>query len=339
METNDISADTRSVPVADPAGARTSGTDADSGRSEPSGWILGAATLLLFLIWSNTFIAISYLLGAETRPAQFDWMSLTVARFVPVLPICLIYCVLPRRWPDTVRVVRRHWRRLSVAGAMAVPFYNCALYFGQQHGVPAPVASLTTTPAPIFILSFSILFLGEKLTVRRGIGLVLCMVGMGVISFARRGGASAAYPAVVAVTALAPLSWSCFSVLTKPMTKTVDPVHWTFLALVFGSVPGTLVLPWIGGPEMLALNGSGWAAVLYLSLLATVVGFATWTWLLRHLPASTVGLTIFLNPPLTTTSKAILAIAIPSMFTFGATPMEGIGGAIVLAGLAVGIVR
>jgi len=311
----------------------------ESSRSGPSSWILISVTLALFLIWSNTFIAIGYLLGAESRPAQFDWLSLTVARFAPVLPICLIYCVLPRRWPATVRVVRSHWRRLSIAGAMAVPFYNCALYFGQQHGVPAPVASLTTTLAPIFILCLAILFLGEKLTVRRGLGLALCIVGMGVISFARRGGGSAAYPIVVAVTALAPLSWSCFSVVTKPMTKTVDPVHWTFLSLVFGSLPGALVLPWIGGPELLALDGTGWAAILYLALLATIVGFAIWTWLLRHLPASTVGLTVFLNPPLTTTSKAILAIAIPSMFTFGATPMEGIGGAIVLAGLAVGVVR
>jgi drug/metabolite transporter (DMT)-like permease len=314
-------------------------SDLLSRPSGPSGRVLGAVTLLLFLIWSNTFIAIGYLLGAESRSARFDWVSLTIARFIPVLPICLVYCLLPRRWPVTVQVVRRHWRRLIAAGLMAVPFYNCALYFGQQHGVPAPVASLTTTLAPIFILVFSILFLGEKLTIRRALGFGLCIVGMGVISFARRGSEAAAYPLVIAVTALAPLSWSCFSVLTKPMTRTVDPVHWTFLALVFGSLPGLFLLPWSGGPEMWALDGFGWGALLYLSLLATVVGFAIWTWLLRHLPASTVGLTVFLNPPLTTISKAVLAVAIPSVFTFGATPMEGVGGAIVLAGLAVGILR
>lgn len=306
--------------------------------SSPSAWVLSGVVLVLFLIWSNTFIAIGYLLGAESGPARFDWISLTVARFTPVLPICLLYCLLPRRWPTTVEVVRRHWRRLVTAGLVAVPFYNCALYFGQQHGVPAPVASLTTTLAPIFILAFSILFLGERLTTRRALGLGLCIIGMGVISFARRGGA-AAYPLVIAVTALAPLSWSFFSVLTKPMTRSVDPVHWTFLALVFGSIPGLFALPWSGGPQMARLDGIGWAAVLYLSLLATVVGFTIWTWLLRHLPASTVGLTIFLNPPLTTISKVILAIAIPSVFTFGATPLEGVGGAIVLTGLAVGTLR
>jgi drug/metabolite transporter (DMT)-like permease len=201
------------------------------------------------------------------------------------------------------------------------------------------VASLTTTLAPFFILVLSIAFLGEKLTARRALGFGLCILGMGVISFARRGGGAAAYPVIVAVTALAPLSWSCFSVLTKPVTRTVDPVHWTYLALVVGSLPALILLPWWGGPEMASLDATGWAAILYLALLATVAGFAIWTWLLRHLPASTVGLTIFLNPPLTTISKAILAAAIPTAIVFRMTSLEGIGGAIVLLGLAVGLLQ
>ena len=311
----------------------------ESVRLGPPGWVLGALTLFLFLIWSNTFIAIGYLLGAESTAARFDWISLTVARFTPVLPICLVYCVLPRRWPETVRVVRAHWRRLAACALLAVPGYNCALYFGQQHGVPAPVASLTTTLAPFFILVLSIAFLGEKLTARRALGFGLCILGMGVISFGRRGGGAAAYPVVVAVTALAPLSWSCFSVLTKPVTRTVDPVHWTYLALVVGSFPGLILLPWRGGPEMASLDAAGWAAILFLALFATVAGFAIWTWLLRHLPASTVGLTIFLNPPLTTMSKAILAAAIPAAFAFRMTSLEGAGGTIVLLGLAVGLLQ
>ncbi|MEZ4652925.1 MAG: DMT family transporter [Candidatus Eisenbacteria bacterium] len=310
-----------------------------SARPAPPGWVLGAVALTLFLIWSNTFIAIGYVLGAESDAARFDWLSLTVARFLPVFPICLGFCLLPKRWPVTRAVVRQHWRRLLACGFLAVPAYNCALYFGQQHGVPAPVASLTTTLAPFFILVFSISFLGERLTLRRGLGFGLCIVGMGVISFARRGASGSAYPLIVAVTALAPLSWSCFSVLTKPVMRTVDPVHWTYLAIVFGSVPVLLLTPWWGLPEMRHLDGTGWAAVLYLALLATVAGFAIWTWLLQHLPASTVGLTIFLNPPLTTISKLILAAALPAAFAFRLRPLEGVGGAIVLTGLAVGVLQ
>lgn len=307
--------------------------------SGPKGWVLGAVALILFLIWSNTFVAISYLLGAEHASARFDWVSLTTARFAPVFPICLIYCLLPNRWPSTVRVVRAHWRRLLAAGFCAVPAYNLSLYFGQEHGVPAPIASLTTTLAPIFILLLSIAFLGERLTRAKALGFTLCVMGMGVIALSRRDGNAVTYPLVVAITALAPLSWSVFSVLTKGVSGRVDPVHWTYLALVFGCVPGVLALPWSGGPEMARLDGYGWSSLLYLSVLATVLGFALWTWLLRYLPASTVGLTVFLNPPLTTVSKAILAHAWPNSFSFKVAPLEVIGGVVVLSGLAIGILR
>ena len=312
--------------------------DARPAGAVRSAWLVAVA-IFLFLIWSNTFIGIGFLLGAEHSSARFDWLSLAIARFVPVFPICVLYSVLPRRWPRTKEILRQRWRRLTLSGLLAVPGYNAALYFGQEHGVPAPVASLTTTLAPIFILVLSILFLGERLTVRRALGFLCCIFGMGIISFARSGGLGAAYPLVVAVTALAPACWSLFSVLTKPMMRTIDSVHWTYLAIAIGSIPGLLLLPWFGGPELLALDAVGWSWLLYLAILATVVGFALWTWLLRHLPASTVGLTVFLNPPLTTISKVLLAALLPATFAFHVTPLEGLGGAVVLAGLGIGLLQ
>ena len=315
-------------------------TQEDLRGSEPArvGWLVAVA-LLLFLIWSNTFIGIGYLLGADHSSARFGWISLTVARFVPVFPICVLYSVAPGRWPKTKAILRQRWRRLTVSGLLAVPGYNAALYFGQEHGVPAPVASVTTTLAPIFILGLSILFLGERLTLRRAFGFLLCISGMGVIGLARSGSSQTAYPLVVAVTALAPACWSLFSVLTKPMMRTIDSVHWTYLAIAIGSIPGLLLLPWFGGPELRALDAIGWGWLIYLSILATVVGFALWTWLLRHLPASTVGLTVFLNPPLTTISKVALAAALPATFAFQVTPLEEVGGAIVLAGLGIAVIH
>ncbi len=314
------------------------GLSAGESSGPPTWWTIGVA-FLLFVIWSNTFIGIGYLLGAEQVGARFDWMSLTTARFAPVFPFCVIYCLMPHRREQTFLIVRRHWRRLIASGLLCVVGYNSALDFGQQHGVPAPVASVMTTLAPIFILVLSILFLGERLTRRRAIGFAFCIVGMGVISFARGGDVAGTYPLIVATTAMAPFSWSVYSVLTKPLMRTVDPIHWTYLTIAFGSLPLMIALPWVGGPEMIALDRTGWAWLLYLAVLATVVGFAVWNWLLRYLPASTVGLTVFFNPPLTTISKVILAATLPATFAFKVTPLEGVGGAIVLLGLGIGVLQ
>lgn len=295
----------------------------------------GAAALALFVVWSNTFVAIGYLLGVEGAPARFDWVSLTVARFLPVFVICA--AIVATQLRAAIAVVRQHWGRLIACGLAAVPAYNFALYWGQQHGVPAPIASLETTLAPLFILVLARFVLGEPIGPRRVVGFGLCLVGIVVVSLARRGEGGTAYPLVVAVTALAPLSWSLFSIWTKPVVGRVPATLWTWLVLLFGSLPLVAIAPFRGGPELLTLDAPGWLAVLFLAVLATVLGFATWSWLLGRLPASTVGLTVFLNPPLTTLSKWLLTLAFPAAFIFTIKPLEVIGGLVVLAGLAIAL--
>jgi drug/metabolite transporter (DMT)-like permease len=121
------------------------------------------------------------------------------------------------------------------------------------------------------------------------------------------------------------------------MAGRVSPLTWTFLAT---SIGGLLVIPLLPGAtwrQWSRLDAAGWAALLYLSIPCTVLGFALWTWLLRHLPASSVGFTVFLNPPLTTVSKALLAASFPAAFRFEIEPREWLGGTFALAGLAVAV--
>ena len=86
-----------------------------------------------------------------------------------------------------------------------------------------------------------------------------------------------------------------------------------------------------------ALRPGGWLALFHLTVLSALVGYAVWSWLLRHLPASTVAFFIFLNPPLTMLSKLLLAAALPALFAFRWIPLELLGSALALAGLAIAI--
>lgn len=291
----------------------------------------------LFLLWSNSFIAASYLLGTETATAQFDWIGLSVARFVPVLPICLLYCVTRGR-EDTIRLLKAHPIRLVACSALAVPGYNLALYYGQQHGVPPPIASLTTALVPLFVLVLAAVFLGEPLTLRNVLAFGVALLGLILIALSKGDvGAITEYGLTLSVTALAPLSWSLYSILSKPVSGSASPLVWTYLSIVVGGLPLMALLPVKGGPELVRLSVWGWVALLYLSILCTVVGYAIWTWLLRHLPASTVGFTVFLNPPLTSLNKLVLAALFPTAFVLQVSGLEWIGGGLALAGLALAL--
>lgn len=300
-------------------------------------WVLVAASLSLFLVWSNSFIAIGYLLGSDGGPRRLDWVALTLARFVPAAAVCGAWCALARR-AAALELLRRHGRRLLLCALFAVPGYNLALYYGQQQGVPAPVASLTTTLVPLFVMLLAVGFLGERVPPRRLAGFAVALAGMVVVALARRAEAGGAYPALVAIVALAPLCWSLYSILSKPLAGSASPVVWTYLATTVGTL---LLLPFAPGAawsQWAALDLRGWGALLYLSLPCTVLGFAVWTWLLRHMPASLVGFTVFLNPPLTTLSKSILAALFPGSFRFTIGVQEWVGGAVTLAGVALALI-
>ena len=299
-------------------------------------WVLVLTTLLLFTFWSNSFIAISYLLGSEEVASRFDWIGLTVARFLPAGLICALYS-FGVRGAESLVIVRRYWPRLVLCGALAVPGYNLPLYLAQQRGVPAPIASLTTALVPLFVLILAALFLGERPHRRGMLGFAVAFAGMLVVSIARRGEGGSAYPLLIALAALAPLSWSIYSVLSKPLAGRVSPVLWTYLATTAGGLMVLPFLPTYAWESLKRLDASGWLALTYLVLPCTVLGFALWTWLLKQLPASSVGLTVFLNPPMTTLSKYILATTLPATFVFTISGLEWLGGALALLGLTVAL--
>jgi len=73
----------------------------------------------------------------------------------------------------SLSVLRRHPGRAVLCGLLVVPGYNFALYLGQQYRVAAPIASLLTALAPLFVMALSGLFLGERITTRRILGFAL----------------------------------------------------------------------------------------------------------------------------------------------------------------------
>lgn len=298
-------------------------------------WPVLLAALALFLVWSNSFVAASYLLGGERGSARFDFASLTAARFAIIGPLCLAYCFLLRR-RQSLSLLRRYPVRLPAAALLSVPFYNLALYYGQQHGIPVPVASLTTALTPLFVVLLAAWFLGERLTPRKGLAFLVAVAGLALIAVARDGGGTA-YPLLVAITALAPLSWSIYTILGQSAVRAASPLDWTFLTIGLGSLPLLAALPWHGGAELRALHPGGWFALLYLAFLCTLAGYAVWSWLLRRLAASSVGFLPFLNPPLATLSKIALVALFPATFVWHLTTLEAAGGGLTLAGLAIAV--
>lgn len=282
--------------------------------------------VLLFVIWSNSFTAIKHL--REILPP----MELVLARFLPVAIFCLAYLLLSAaRRRESAAIIRREWLKLLGLGLFGVVGYNYILYVGQSEIKPG-AAALITTLAPIYTLLLAVPLLKERVPLRRTIGILIAFAGLyivvahGRVGLGRVTGISNAEVRFALITALAPLSWSIYTIIVKDLLKRYSPITVTYLALVIGTIP---LLAAAGSHFVSTISSMGWTywtALVYLSLFCTIIGFWVWNMGLEVLPATSVASFVYLNPPFAAFFGWIL-------FGEEITAMFLVGSAVVLAGL------
>jgi drug/metabolite transporter (DMT)-like permease len=253
--------------------------------------------VLLFVIWSNAFTAIKYLREVMSP------MQLVLARFLPAAVFALFSLLaVPRLRRESLSILRQAPIRLVAMGLTGVAGYNFFLYIGQSEVKPG-AAALLTTLAPLFTVVGAILFLRERVPLRRAIGIAVALAGLyvvvrwGRVGLGRVTGPSHAELRYVLITALAPLCWSIYTVAGKSLLGKTSPLAVTYLTIIIGTIP---FLGSAGPPFLRAVSSFTplhWIALAHLTVLCTLVGFWIWFMALDVLPATTVAAFVYLNPP------------------------------------------
>jgi len=229
--------------------------------------------LLVSLIWGVNFVVIK--LGLEDFPP----LLFCALRFaLAALPLLVLRGPLPA--PG--------WRIVQIGVLLGVIKFGL-LFVGMHLGMPAGLSSLVLQSQVFFTVLIAALVLGERPTIRALAGLLLAASGLVLIGLQRPLGDSLLGFVLVVVAALA---WAFSNIATKRSgaSDMLRLICWVSL------VP---VLPLLGlsylfeGPQAIGsalthLSWRGVGALLYIAFLATTVGFAIWSFLLRRYPASQV---------------------------------------------------
>jgi len=125
------------------------------------------------------------------------------------------------------------------------------------------------------------------------------------------------------------LCWTSYIVFGKPYAERLGAVA----ATGWSTLAGTLLFAPLGlrsahWPHFQALSWSGWAAVVYLGIAASILSYVINYWALARVDASRVAIWSNLQPVLT----ALLSWAI---YGERLTPVFLFGGALVIGGVAV----
>lgn len=274
--------------------------------------------ITLSVIWGLAFVAI--------RRTDFELSSvnLTLLRwFVVAAAFLVLYPVLVK---PKVRFERKDFPRLLVVALTSVVIYHLALNAAEKI-VDASLAGLLISLSPLFTVLLSSIVLHERIGARLGVALVLAIAGAVTISTPDLSLESGTLvgPLLVVVSAL---STTVFTVASKPLVGKYGP----FLVAAWAAFLGTAILVPLASPSLLqqaqAMSAGGWASVLYLSILSTVVANLIFYTLVSRQAVSRLSVQLYLVPIVSAAGGALILGEALGLATFA-------GGALLL--LAVGL--
>jgi drug/metabolite transporter (DMT)-like permease len=182
---------------------------------------------IAMIITSTVFLANS---DAMAKYLSLSLPSVQVAwiRFV-VFALLFVPAMLTTQ-PNIFRSARpglQAWRGVALLSSSV--FFICGLKF-----LPIAEASATSFIAPIFVTALSIIFLAEKVGVRRWLATMVGLLGVLVIV---RPGSSAFHPAVV-LPIISACGWAC----TLIMTRMISGNDRAITTMAYSAVVGLCIL-------------------------------------------------------------------------------------------------
>ena len=270
-----------------------------------------ALAAVVVVAWGSNFTAMK--IALEELP-PFLFVALRFAILLPLL------AVLPRPAVS--------WGTILAVGALINMGQFAFLFSGMEAGVTAGLASLLLQAQVPFTILLSALVLSERVRPVQAAGIALAIAGLAVFALGSGGNVTRAGLALVLAGALC---WACGNLVLKRL----EGVNMLALFVWASLIPP---LPMLGlsltvegsGPvgAVAALSARGWAAVIYVAMISTVLGYSLWAYLMSRHPAAVVTPFALLIPVVgIATSAAVLGERL--------TGLEIAGAGVVMAGLAV----
>jgi drug/metabolite transporter (DMT)-like permease len=228
-----------------------------------------AELIALAAIWGASFLFM------RIAVPEFGPLALTALR-VGIASLCLLPLAL---WHGHMGPLRTHWQAITIVG-----LFNSALPFVLFN---AGLSSIFNATAPLWGALIAWLWLHDKLSPSRVLGLMIGFVGVVFLAWDKASfkpgdhGVSAGL--AIGACLLATLCYGFAANYTKQRLTGVPP-----LAVAAGSqaaATAVLLLPglWFAPPAM--PSATAWGSVIVLALLCTAVAYLLYFRLIAHLGA------------------------------------------------------
>ncbi len=287
-------------------------------KQKPKPLLLFTMLSLMVTIWTVNFVV------GKIALRHMPVMAFVAARLeFAAIVMAIIYFSTRRH----TKLERRDINTFLQLGILGVVINQGGFTLGLKYTTVGHSA-LIIALAPVVVLLLAGLARLETITRAKAIGMALCFLGVIVLGseniFSARAGESLKGDLI---TLTSVTGYSLYAVLAKKVVDRYDTVTMNFFSFL---TAGCCVLP-LAIYESIHLDwGSvgwvGWAGLLYMAALSSVVAYLIYYWALRHMDASRLAASTYIEP--------LLAMALGAIFL--GERFSGrliVGGALVLTGV------
>ncbi len=249
----------------------------------------------LLLALAPFFWSLNWIVG---RAVHHDVppMAMTFFRWLFAIAILAPFALphVVREWP----VVRAHWRRLLVLGAIGIGSHNALAYLGLNY-TTATNGVILNSFIPVMIIAIAWIFLRERLT---GVQLAGVAVSLGgVLAIIARGSPEALlglrFNGGDLLIVLSMAMWSAYTILLRWRPRELSTLSFLMVIAVIGDA---CMLPlWLAeralGREV-AWSAATFAALGGVALFSSVLAHLAWNRGVEQVGAQVAGLFVHLMP-------------------------------------------
>lgn len=268
---------------------------------------------IALITWSSAYAAIAYALASFT-PGEVALARLAIGS------LCFAALMAAKRVPMPQR---RDWLQLAALGVFGLTVYHICLNYAETR-IASGTAAILISLVPAATAALSAIWIGERLTSRMLAGLAVALIGVVLVVLAS--GKQVTFQPMAALVLVSVLSSAVFFVGQKPLfvrNNMIGVTAFGFFAGTLGALPFGLGLP----HALMTAPLSHSAALLWLGIAPTFVGYLAWNAALHRASASQVSSFIYFSPPIAVLIGWVWLGERPGLLTL-------VGGAITVGGVA-----
>ncbi len=249
--------------------------------------------LTLYVVWGSTYLGIA--IAVETIPP----FLMAGVRFLTAGLILLAWS-MAREGRAFEPPSRREWRDSAIVGALLIGGGMGLVAFAEQT-VPSGITALLVAMMPVWVAVFGRVFLGERLPRLAVVGIGVGFVGVAfLVGPSAFGGQGALEPIGLLAVLISPIAWASGSLFAshraelprRPLVATgVQMLVGGAILLVVGIATGE-----VGQIRLGSISAESFAALVYLTVVGSLVAYTTYGWMLRVAPLPFVSTYAYVNP-------------------------------------------